>query len=149
MTVTHDELRSIMDSIWQSLIGDGLAAAGPEPAADDGRPRLIGRVEITGEWEGAVTVDCDAELADRLAAAMFGMEPGGLEAEEVRDALGELANMAGGNIKSLLPEPSNLSLPTVVDGQDGPLQPAQVLRSAAFVVDGRRITLSLVQPVAG
>lgn len=32
---------------------------------------------------------------------------------EVADAFGELANMIGGNLKCLLPEPSQLSLPTV------------------------------------
>ena len=32
---------------------------------------------------------------------------------EVVDALGELTNMIGGNVKSLLPAPSQLSLPMV------------------------------------
>ncbi len=33
--------------------------------------------------------------------------------EDIQDALGELANMMGGNIKSLLPVPSTLSFPVV------------------------------------
>ena len=36
---------------------------------------------------------------------------------EVVDALGEIANMVGGNVKSMLPGPSTLSLPSVVQGQ--------------------------------
>ena len=153
--VTRDELRSIMDAIWESLAGDGL----PELPADgdgagdggtgassgpDGRPRLVGRVEITGQWEGAVTIDCDAELAARIAAVMFGMEDGGAEPDEIRDALGELANMAGGNIKSLLPAPSQLSLPTVSDPSEEAAD-ADAAHSVSFDVDGMRIMLSLVQ----
>ncbi len=145
--VTRDELRSIMDAIWESLATDGLpqlpADDGSGGEAPDGRPRLVGRVEITGQWEGAVTIDCDAELAARIAAAMFGMEDGGAEPDEIRDALGELANMAGGNIKSLLPAPSQLSLPTVSDHAGEAA--ADAVHAVSFDVDGMRITLSLMQ----
>ena len=48
---------------------------------------------------------------------MFGAEPGDLSDDEVSDALGELTNMVGGNIKSLLPAPSQLSLPSVAAGE--------------------------------
>src|SRR3546814_11558410 len=36
--------------------------------------------------------------------------------EDVTDAIGELVNMIGGNVKSLMPEPSILSLPMVAAG---------------------------------
>jgi chemotaxis protein CheX len=36
----------------------------------------------------------------------------------MQDAITELSNMVGGNIKALLPQPSRLSLPTVFEGQD-------------------------------
>ena len=58
---------------------------------------------------------------------------------EVRDvdAVGELANMVGGSLKGLVPGPSRLSLPTVVDGSDystkipGAKQVVQAALSAA------------------
>ena len=49
---------------------------------------------------------------------MFGLEPAAAGLEEVRDALGELTNMLGGNLKALLPGPCFLGLPTVVSGHD-------------------------------
>jgi len=36
----------------------------------------------------------------------------------MQDATGELSNMVGGNVKALLPQPSRLSLPSVVEGKD-------------------------------
>lgn len=144
MTITKDELRSIMDDIWQSVLGSGLT----ETDVDDsgtGR-RLVGRVTITGGWEGVVTIDCDAELAAAIAVAMFGVEDGTAAPDEIRDALGELANMAGGNIKSLLPAPSQLGLPTVTD-EERAQQPThgEPLRRIAFEVDGKRILLNVFE----
>jgi len=37
--------------------------------------------------------------------------------EDVADAVGELVNMIGGNVKSLMPGPSVLSLPVVAAGR--------------------------------
>lgn len=145
MTITHDELRSIMDAIWQSLLGSGLTAA--EGTSGAPRPRVVGRVEITGGWEGVVTIDCDAELAADVAAAMFGLEDGDAAPDEIRDALGELANMAGGNIKSLLPAPSQLGLPTVSDDVEPGSVPddAGPLHSVAFEVDGKHLLLNVFE----
>ena len=49
---------------------------------------------------------------------MFGLGSEAADPEAVRNALGELTNMLGGNLKALLPGPSHLGLPTVVSGQD-------------------------------
>ena len=49
---------------------------------------------------------------------MFGIPEQSATAEQTQDALGELTNMVGGNIKALLPVPSRLSLPAVAEGAD-------------------------------
>jgi chemotaxis protein CheX len=145
VTITHDELRSIMDAIWQSLLGSSLTSA--EAAGEESRPRVVGRVEISGGWEGVVTIDCDAELAADVAAAMFGLDEGDAAPDEIRDALGELANMAGGNIKSLLPGPSQLGLPVVSDDVEPATVPgdAAPLHSVAFDVDGKHVRLNVFE----
>jgi chemotaxis protein CheX len=38
--------------------------------------------------------------------------------DDVRDVMGELANMVAGNLKSLLPKGVDLSMPSVVVGSD-------------------------------
>jgi chemotaxis protein CheX len=58
--------------------------------------------------------------ARNVAAALLGVDLDDVTPEDVRDALGELANIIGGNVKSLMPEPAALSLPVVlIDGNTG------------------------------
>lgn len=118
------ELTEITERVWASLLEAPLlprqpGQPGPEKSGvGAGCRTFTGCVQITGAWEGAVTVDCSAELAKQLTAAMFMVDPENTTIEEVTDALGELANMVGGNVKALLPEPCRISLPAVADGMD-------------------------------
>jgi chemotaxis protein CheX len=118
------EVTEITERVWASLVEapllprqpgqPGAAVNGPGP----GSRTFTGCVQITGAWEGAVTVHCSEQLAKMLTAAMFMVDPQDTSLEEVTDALGELANMVGGNVKALLPEPCRISLPAVADGLD-------------------------------
>ena len=65
-----------------------------------------------------MTVECSGGLARRVASTMFATDACELSADQVSDALGELTNIIGGNIKALLPEPSQLSMPAVTEGTD-------------------------------
>lgn len=92
---------------------------GDEFTPASGERVMVGCVQITGAWSGAVLVSCRAEFARLAAMLIFGSNE---TPEEERDALGELSNMIAGNIKALLPSPSFLSLPTISDGVDGVLR---------------------------
>jgi chemotaxis protein CheX len=46
------------------------------------------------------------------------MDPPDAVDDDVRDVLGELANMIGGNMKAGMPAGVRLSMPTVMDGTD-------------------------------
>jgi len=113
------ELTEITERVWASLVELPLIPRQPgQPTPAAGSRTFTGCVQITGAWEGAVTVHCSEELAKLLTAAMFMVDPEDTTPEEVSDALGELANMVGGNVKALLPEPCRISLPAVADGMD-------------------------------
>jgi chemotaxis protein CheX len=113
------ELTEITERVWASLVDVPLLPRQPgQPALVPGARTFTGCVQITGAWEGAVTVHCSEALAKLLTAAMFMVDPEDTSTEEVADALGELANMVGGNVKALLPEPCRISLPAVADGMD-------------------------------
>jgi chemotaxis protein CheX len=49
---------------------------------------------------------------------LLGIEPPEEFNDDVRDAVGELANMIAGNLKPLLPPGVALSMPTLVEGTD-------------------------------
>ncbi len=116
--VTAADITSIAQDVWSSFLGMALEAhpLGAEAPALEGRT-MTGTVHVSGEWQGTVFLEVPTDLAHAAAEAMFAAEPGTLPADEVCDALGELTNMVGGNIKSLLPAPSKLSIPSVAEGE--------------------------------
>lgn len=111
--IDSSAIRDITANIWESMLSLPIED-GPGADVSD---YITGCVQITGDWQAAVTVELSAELARRAAAALFAMEPEEVGEGEINDAVGELANMVGGNIKSLVPGTSQLSLPAVVGGR--------------------------------
>jgi chemotaxis protein CheX len=139
------DIVSVVADIGTALLGLELAP-GPVAGQNIGK-MLTGCVQITGAWAGAVSVDCSATLARRVAEGMFGAEPGAVSDEEVHDAIGELANMVGGNLKALLPGPSALSLPSITQGSDyrTNVQGTALTNEVAFHcdVDWMRVTVAV------
>lgn len=81
-------------------------------------PTLVGCVHLAGATLGVVFIQCSIAFARRVAATMFDLALENLSDADIRDAVGELTNVAAGNLKGALPEPYLLSLPTVVEGDD-------------------------------
>ena len=114
--MTHDpdvaQLLDITRNVWTEFLGIGLSPVRSGQALP--RSVLTGclaSVTIAGAWNGAVSVGCSRPLARRAAASMFALPTGDITPEHMQDALSELANIIGGNVKALLPGPSTLSLP--------------------------------------
>lgn len=114
MDLYEDDVTGLVADIWSSMTGIAMGPTGDTVAAG---PTMTGFVHINGAWQGTVTLECPAALAVATAAAMFGLAEDELAAEEILDSLGEMTNMTGGGIKALLPGPSQLSIPTVVEGE--------------------------------
>lgn len=108
---------------------------------------VTGCVNISGAWEGTVVLDCSEDMAKQAAVVMFEMELDEIGEEEINDAVGELANMLGGNIKSLLPEPCKLSLPVVVQGNgySTNIPGSKSLAQATFLCQGQSVQAMLLQ----
>lgn len=102
----------------------GLEARPDEPVVDRMGPGpsegVVALVGLAGSWVGTGTVSCSPEEACWLAGKMLGSEYPSVN-EDVLDAVGEIANMVIGNIKTNLEEelgPMGLSVPTVVYGRN-------------------------------
>jgi chemotaxis protein CheX len=144
MLIQESDVRRLTDEIWAGMLQIEL---NPGEVASKRRGGIGACVQITGAWEGAVRVDCSLELA-RLATARFlAAEPQAVDIEQVRDAMGELANMSAGSIKPLLPKPCQLSLPSVADGGDYTLTvpQGQVILDAAFNFAGEPLRICILQ----
>lgn len=101
----------ITRAVWQDFLGMPLCEA--EPGA--GMPECTALIGIAGEWNGTVAVGCSRALARKAAAAMFHGEESTMTEAQWKDALNEVVNIIGGNVKSLLPGPSSLALPVFHD----------------------------------
>ena len=111
---TDDDVLAIAEQVWTSYLdpeGANPLLLGP-PAVPS--QEVSASVSVTGAWRGHIVVSCSSTAARNASAALLGADLVDITPEDVVDALGELANIIGGNVKGLLPEPSALSLPVVV-----------------------------------
>ena len=145
MQVAEKDICLLTESIWRSVLGLDVSRVEERPKS--GQRTLTGCVQITGTWEGAVTLDCSAALARRVAGIMFGVTPEAAASDEMKDALGEMTNMTGGNIKNLLPSPSLLSLPSVTEGLDYTVSVpgGRLIGQVAFDCLGEPLRVSLLE----
>ncbi|QDG51312.1 chemotaxis protein CheX [Persicimonas caeni] len=147
MQLTDADFEELIRSIWSIFAQPELEAASHDALAEHASEMMITAVvHVTGEEDGSVVVECPSRMASRLAGALFGLEADELADDEVHDALGEVANMLGGNVKGLFPSGSQLSLPTVVEGREFKLDlpGTQVALCQTYVSDGLAIRFSLM-----
>jgi CheY-specific phosphatase CheX len=86
-----------------------------------GGPGLVAEVAVLGDTPARIAISIDRPGARAVTERMAGPVIGpALDDDDVADAVGELANVLGGNLKALLPEGSTLTLPSVGEGPTGP-----------------------------
>lgn len=137
----HDAVRDVV----AGLVGGAL-----DEQRSDQEPVLCASVTIEGEFDGQLVVRCTEVTARRLAAAMFHEDPDDLPHADVADALGEVANQVGGVVKTLVPAPSSLGLPTVVAADGVGLTDLPFLSSVSLDRDEGRVDVFVFgRPTAG
>jgi chemotaxis protein CheX len=144
LELTNEDIEGLVANVFLATLGIEVASAGPPVPGGEVSSSLVG---ITGTWDGAVIVACDRDLAVRFAMAMFALAESEVSDDEINDALGELANMVGGNFKSMLPPICNLSLPTVVEGREYRvrLPGADVVRELDFGVGAAHVRVTVAE----
>jgi chemotaxis protein CheX len=125
------DVQAIVEQVWSSFLGEEepllprFAAPGEPFGADSAWSAAVG---VSGGWDAAVTVEVSDAVALTLTTTMLGSTD--VEDADLADAVGELVNMIGGNVKSLMPGPSTLSLPAVAAGRA--VQPSDAHEVARF-----------------
>lgn len=110
MNALEAHLVEITRTVWKCTLGLDVAPV-------EGPPASWGRVfratvTLRGAWDGELSLSCPDALARETAGLFFGMPPEHVSDRETADAVGELANMTGGNLKAVLPGPCRLSTPS-------------------------------------
>lgn len=110
------ELAHIVASVFETMMDLKTEEIGI--AWFSGTGRLTAAVHLAGDWNGAILLECDGPQACRLASRFLSMDPPATVDDVVRDVLGEVASMIGGNLKYVLKGEARLSMPSIVDGSD-------------------------------
>lgn len=107
------EISQFVTDIWSTFLNMQVSPT-DQPFKPIGKDNtLAGCVQITGEWQGTVTLYAPKDLGKKIAASMYAMEEPEIDDQMIQDVMGEITNMIAGNIKSLLPTPCSISLPSV------------------------------------
>jgi len=144
------ETARIVEDVFRTMLGLDVSlsdVSGSPTAASLAAGSLTSTVQFVGEWKGAVLLQCSSEQAIAFTTCLMpSLKPSQVD-EDVRDSLGELANMVGGNLKSVLPPGVVLSMPSVVVGSDYALHicGGNAARTIAFVGELGTFWITLVQ----
>jgi chemotaxis protein CheX len=107
--------------VFETMVMMALEPVGEE-APDIEETTLLGKITFSGGVEGCLNVRCGQSCARSVAANMLCVEPPDeLSEADVNDAIGEIANMVMGAVKTRvqdeLPDIS-ISIPTVIQGRE-------------------------------
>lgn len=116
LEIMPSELAQIVESVFGTMLSLEVGECGT-PWFPSGN-RLTSAVHLAGDFNGAVLLECDRRQACRFAGRFLSTDPPETVDDVVRDVLGELANMIGGNLKCIFSAGIRLSMPSVVDGSD-------------------------------
>jgi chemotaxis protein CheX len=146
MNVAASAVQNIVENIWGSVLGMPVSSAAPGQALP-GDESMTVCVSITGKQAGALVLSCSITLARKMAAVMFAIDAAAVQESDMRDALGEVVNIAGGNLKSLLPPGSDLSLPTVIRGERSRVFVGRTRLASRhlFVSEGETVLLEILE----
>ena len=116
-----DVLVDSAKEVFETMVFMTLAESDPAEAGLSD-VTLLGSITFKGDMEGCLGVCCDEVCARTIAANMLGMDPDeGIAEEDVSDAMGEIANMVMGAIKSRIQDEVGtieVSIPSVVQGRE-------------------------------
>jgi CheY-specific phosphatase CheX len=118
--VRKEMLVRTVGTVFVTMLGLDVSFSeiGWRPAGD----LLTSYVQLTGDWNGVILLECTARQARNFAGLVLATDPPDTVDESVRDVLGELANVIGGNMKCGISTAAHLSMPTVIDGGDDELR---------------------------
>jgi chemotaxis protein CheX len=103
-----DDLVSVACGVFQTML---RLSAEPVDAPLDTPPEMAAAVRFMGQWNGALAILCSRRQAALFARRLINTDDPA--PDEIEDALAELANMVGGNMKSILPRGVQLTMPAV------------------------------------
>ncbi len=116
---------SVLD-VFDTMLSLTVETVEDDTAEAGGEERVVGAVNFAGDVQGLITFDVSVSFARLMAASMMGIEVDEIESDdEVKDLLGEVSNIIGGNLKSAFTDAGldcSISTPSLTLGSDFTIQ---------------------------
>jgi CheY-specific phosphatase CheX len=146
MQYLEQEIISLTQYIWGATLNLEAVPHHEPVSPAPGSRTLDGVINITGAWAGALVLQVPEHVARRAASVMFEVQEGAATLEDMQDAVGELTNMTGGNVKALFEGQCALSLPAVVEGHDYSIRVpgSKAVTRVSFDLEGEPLVVSLL-----
>ena len=129
MGLTSDDIDQLIADVWAPTLELDLFHVDEET----GDREVTAVLEAWGGWTGHVVVRATHSFARAVASKMFGLPRTDVGPDDAGDAVGELANVLSGNIKSLLGEDEvDLGIPRVGADVDGGTVVARTILSGGL-----------------
>lgn len=116
MSAYETMVAQIVHDVFETMLGYDIYES-----ADDYSARtevVTSAIFFAGAWKGAVVLECSEEQCLLFTERLMRIPQPTHMDDDVRDAMGEVVNMVGGNLKSVLPPGVSLSMPSVLEGPD-------------------------------
>ncbi len=115
-----DLVRAAINEVFDTMLNLKIEAEPPGTELLNGEAHIASSVGFIGKLTGIVYIYSSASFARTVTATLVGLEEAEIDGEEmVNDAMGEVANMIVGNVKSRLSDrgmPCVLTIPSIVRG---------------------------------
>ena len=138
--ITEEDIEQMIQELFESMLG--LQVARVENRSEENfSGGLRGKINIDGAWEASLNVLVTKSLCDHLSCTMFGCDIDSLDQQDISDAIGEVANVIGGNVKGIVDQDCNLSIPEVetIDTNQNEFNPSTLW----FECDGESLCVEL------
>ena len=113
-SIQPEQLREISSDLFDAMLGMGITHQSTDFDLNQWQQNsVLATINIDGEWDAEVQVVTSENLAARIASTMFLTEVDNVTREEHEDAMREVANVIGGNVKGVVGKESLLGLPKI------------------------------------
>lgn len=143
-------VREVFDTMLNLQMSPGPVEA---MNASCGQPHIAGSVGFIGRASGIVYIHATEGFAREITATLLGMPVSEIQGPEmVNDAMGEMANMIVGHMKSRMSDrgmPCALTIPSVVRGVNFSIEAVSSTRGRGYVFvsgDKRLFAELLIKP---
>jgi len=126
----YQSISSTIIETFDAMMSIQIERFDPDEAITLPDNHIVGAIHFGGEVVGVMSFSLGYDFAQEVTAAMLGIETNEIESvEEIKDVIGELANIVAGNLKTEFLDSGLtcvISTPSITQGSDFKIDPVDI-----------------------